>query len=308
MPSDSLVFETRLGSPDLPPDHKLFPVLASALKSRPLAVDASETPLWSASHFGLERLAAYRGATHDEREAILQACCRAVLEEAYYIEKCGMYYSSKMSLLAESTQERMLYSLFAADEASHFRWVAEQLPADCVDDFRQHPFIRLLNQALEDLDKVTLTYVIQIILEGWGLHHYQGLARNCQSPAFAGLLREILRDEARHHASGLILFETKELTPKHEEAITTLLARFFAMIQVGPQAIAGAVIRARGGMTLSAKVRLFEDLDTERESTKRLTLMQSLIRSAAHANKFLPRLEAAGCFIPCSAAHCAELA
>ena len=53
---------------------------------------------------------------------ILQLCNLEILEEAYFIEKAGVGYMGKMILLAETTEERMLYGLFAAHDCSgrHF--------------------------------------------------------------------------------------------------------------------------------------------------------------------------------------------
>src|SRR5690349_6716722 len=125
---DSIELEVRLGSRDLRDGHGLYAVLQSAIKSRanlPMATNRSSSALWPAAAFHLDQVSVFREASAAERQATLEACGRNLLAESYYIEKCGMYFAAKMSLLSESTQERMLYSLFAADEAVHFNWITQ---------------------------------------------------------------------------------------------------------------------------------------------------------------------------------------
>src|SRR5262249_51873896 len=126
-PPANIQIETRLDAPDLGREHELQAVLQSALKSRAAAPPSNADPLnayWPAAHFGLDRVSLFRDASEEEQARILAGCSRDVIAESYFIEKSGMYFAAKMALLAESAQERMLYSLFGADEAVHFDWVA----------------------------------------------------------------------------------------------------------------------------------------------------------------------------------------
>src|SRR5262245_44015062 len=114
---DQLDIETRLFAPDLAEGHGLYPVLASALRMRALPEarriganpeESADRSLWPASYFGLEQVRVYRDSDEAEQRAILLGCSHNILAEIYYIEKCGMYFASKMCLLSESAQERML--------------------------------------------------------------------------------------------------------------------------------------------------------------------------------------------------------
>ena len=60
------------------------------------------------------------GLSQDEQKSVLLGCGQAVLEEALYMEQNGMAFAAKMSLLADSVEERMLYNVFASDEATHY--------------------------------------------------------------------------------------------------------------------------------------------------------------------------------------------
>ena len=93
--------DTRLFVPDAVSGEGLQPVLAASLRSRPAPAGAPDRLLWPASFFGLDRVALYREASRVEQEAMLRGCNDGVLTELYFIEKSGMYFASKMALLAE---------------------------------------------------------------------------------------------------------------------------------------------------------------------------------------------------------------
>ena len=70
-----------------------------------------------------------------------------------------MYFSAKMSLLAKNTQERMLYSMFASDEAVHFNWMTSFISPEDVKDFLQNPFIQLIEELLQKEESATWKYI-----------------------------------------------------------------------------------------------------------------------------------------------------
>src|SRR6476469_106616 len=111
--------------PLLAEGDKLNRILASALEEQltgagQLSYKATTPqPYWDATHFGLERVTIFQDASEAEQQAIAQIASQGLLIEAYFVEKAGMGYMAKMLLLAETLEERMLYSLFAAEEATH---------------------------------------------------------------------------------------------------------------------------------------------------------------------------------------------
>ncbi|HEY9747602.1 MAG TPA: ferritin-like domain-containing protein, partial [Allocoleopsis sp.] len=111
--------------PLLAEGDKLNRILASAfgdqspLVGQPSYKVVTLQPYWDATHFGLERVAIFQDASEEEQRAIAQIASQGLLAEAYFVEKAGMGYMAKMLLLAETLEERMLYSLFAAEEATH---------------------------------------------------------------------------------------------------------------------------------------------------------------------------------------------
>lgn len=304
----NLDIETRLDSPRLGDGHALQAVLASALKSRPAPLPpAAAAAFWPAAHFGLDRVAAYREASEATRHDILLGCSRSVLAEAYYIEKAGMYFAAKMSLLAESAEERMLYSLSGADEAAHFSWVSRYVDDASIASHAHDPFIRLLDEVLQSEEREVLCYVVQVILEGWGIGHYRALERGCRDEGLRTVLGNIVKDEGRHHAGGLILCRERKLSVRQARRLTDILLRLLPLIQAGPQMVVSQIERHLGHLSRTQRTRVFEELSCEADAAGKLGIIKSLIESAGGAEALLAGLERRGSFRAFRAAECAAL-
>jgi tRNA isopentenyl-2-thiomethyl-A-37 hydroxylase MiaE len=298
--------DTRLQAPFLPAGHPLHPIVASALKQRATPDGTiKEQAYWTARHFRLDQTTIYRKATQEEQQAILLGCSRQTLAELYFIEKSGMYFNARMSLLSESTEERMGYSLFAADEAIHFEWLRRYADADAVAAFAGNPFIQFIDDVLRTEDRPTLQFLVQILLEGWGLHHYQSLARDCRDTELTHLFHAILRDEARHHAGGLALFNAQG--EKQRQRLVDHIRSLLSMVQAGPQMVAAEVDRAKGGLSREDRRRLFVELDCERETQRRLDILHSLIGDANGGTALLQALEERSTLQAWSADKCASI-
>ncbi len=288
-------------------NEALRAVLESALKSRselqPSKGERS-SDFWPAEHFGLDRVTLFRKSSTEERNEILKLCGRSVMAEAYFIEKFGMYFAAKMSLLSESDEERMLYSLFASDEALHFNWISSFVSEDSIADYARDPFIQFLDEVLQKEVRVTLSYIVQVILEGWGISHYRALIADCRDEELTRIFESILRDEARHHRSGVVLFNEQEPSTDEIEKIVGVLSHLFLMVQVGPQMVVSQIEMVKGRLSTEQKIRVFEELSCERESTKKIDLLKSLIRSANHAETILGELERSRSLRAYSALQC----
>ncbi len=307
MTDANLQIDINLESANLRDGHELHSVLQSALKSRAVFAREHDSQIfWPAKHFNLDRVTIFRDASEAEREQILKGCCRVVLEEAYWIEKLGMYFAAKMSLMARSTEERMLYSLFAADEAVHFSWISSYVSAERVAAGDENTFIKLLVEILRGEDKLTLTYVIQVILEGWGISHYHALLRDSTNAGLNKVFENIIKDEARHHASGLILFNEQKPSPSQIITLIETTSRILFMVQVGPQSVVSQIERVKGHLSQAQKVNIFEELQCEIETAKRLDVLKSLIRSTACAEPIFGMLDRVHLFKPYSALECAK--
>lgn len=295
-----------LALPRLEPDHRLQRVLSSALKGRSISVLARSTAepshFWKAEFFNLDKVKLFQEASIQEQTAILDLVNQDLWKEAYSIEKAGMGYMAKMVLLAETTEERMLYGLFTADETEHLSQIQPFLPPS-EPIATENPFLQLVSELVESSDKSVLLFVIQVVLEGWGLSHYRRLAKGCDDRSLRALFTHFLEAEARHHGTGLTLFNQTTLSATSRAAIIEVLVRFLQMVQVGPQGVLAAIDQVKGPCTRSQKIQILEALETETHSGSRLQLLRSLMRGEA-ASPIVQTLAEQGAFEPLPAHQC----
>lgn len=302
----SLAKSALLDLPHLPADDRLRGLLGAALdadRSRPDPTGIDLSQLWRPSHFGLDRTVLFTAAPESQRTAIMDRCCRGLLEEAYFIEKAGIAFAAKMILSSETTEERMLYGLFGADEATHLAAVSRFLPGP-IPVADGNPFLALLAEVIDHAERETLVFVIQVVLEGWGLTHYGQLARGCTRLDLTRVLHRIVRDEARHHGSGVVIFEKQPTSPRAIREIVEILVRFLALVQAGPQGVVATVSAVRGGLERADRVKLFAALDAQAHSAARLALLKKLMLRAA-AYPIVDELERLRAFEALSAEACA---
>jgi hypothetical protein len=293
-----------LDLPHIEAEDKLHRLLSSVCKHKTLVSSPHSFPslYWDANYFNLPKVQIFQDATEEEQREILKLCSQALLEEAYFIEKAGVGYMAKMVLLAETIEERMLYALFSADEATHLAQITPFIPISKTVE-TNNPFLRLLADLVETQDKTVLLFVLQVVLEGWGLSHYRSLAQGCLHPDLAEIFTGFLQAESRHHATGVILFDRLSISAASEAAIAQTLALFLQMIQVGPQSVVAGIERVKGHLSRSQKVTIFAELDTETHSGTRLNLLRSLMRSAG-AKTIVQQLEYRKAFQPFSPHNC----
>ena len=289
-------------------DHRLRPIVAAAL-----ARDGHAVPLapavapWPSSHFGLDRVTAYRTATPAARRRLLGACAADVLTEAFFVEKLGIGFAAKMVLLSPTADERTAYALMGADEARHMAAIAEHLGerpdanGACPDD----PFLGLLARAIDTGRRRVLAFLVQVVLEGWGLVHYCRLARGTVDLALRAMLAGIVKDEALHHGGGLAVLGRGGLSPADRRAAQAELVPLLSMIQAGPQRIVARLGEACGPLGHRARVWAFAELESERRTGEQLTLLRGLLVRAPALEIDLDRL---GLFRPLSPAQCAAVA
>jgi hypothetical protein len=293
--------------PHTPIDHPLHRVLAAALPDDvTLCLGADQTsstePYWDARFFQLDQVTLFRQASAAEQANILARANQSLLEEAYWVEQAGVGYMAKMVLLAETLEERLLYGLFAADEATHLSqlsqfWLPPASPSP------PNLFLTLLTQIAESNDKAMLLFVIQVILEGWGLSHYRRLAADCQDPSLASLFTHFLQAEARHHRTGSLLFNQAVISAASQSAIVEVLTDFLQMVRVGPQSLVTAIEQGLGGLSRPQRQQILAELQTEAHSQSRLQLLRGLMRGE-QAVPIVQALEEKNAFIPLPAHLC----
>jgi hypothetical protein len=147
-----------------------------------------------------------------------------------------------------------------------------------------------------------LLFVIQGVLEGWGLSHYRNLSKTCRHTVLAELFHSFLEAEARHHGAGVVLFHRATLSPSHRAAIVEALAGFLQMVRVGPQRLVEAIAIVKGDLSRSQRINLLTELDSETHSGLRLNLLRSLVEPLAP--DIAETLDEHNLFLPLPPAQC----
>lgn len=249
----------NLGSPDLPQDskiHKILDIIAPGLDVE------TQNHYWDAECFGLQNTWLYTSMNHGDQQKVLNMISQSLLEEAYFIEKAGIAFAAKMSLLSESTQERLLYSHFAHQEANHLNLIRPFLESV---EYEKSEFTEFMADAVDMGDKQCLTYIVQILLEGYGLRHYKMLASNCNHTVLKVVLDHILNDEAQHYRSGVELFDASKLTKEQTAWIMAKSLRFEIHINKGPIHIINALMQVYGKLHVSEYNQLLKDLKVQEQ-------------------------------------------
>ncbi|MGB3204263.1 MAG: ferritin-like domain-containing protein [Crinalium sp.] len=294
-----------LDLPRLAADNQLGRVLDSALKSRLgdfLREDKFNSyQYWKAEYFNLQNVQVFQDASESEKSLILQIANHDLLEEAYFIEKAGVGYMAKMVLLAETLEERMLYALFSSDEVTHLAQISCFLPQQEIVG-TNNVFLRLLEEVAEISEKTVLVFVLQVVLEGWGLSHYRSLAKSCQNSELSAVFQGFLQDESRHHGAGVTLFNQMSVSDSSRDAILQILSLFLRMVQVGPQGVVAAIEKVKGHLSREQKIKIFQELETETHSSTRLNLLRSLMQVGG--GEIIQELEVRGAFQALPAEKC----
>lgn len=278
---------------------------AARLLRRRTAAGTPQTaaPLWPAAHFGLDKVPAYTGATSEQQRRILDHCAQGLLRESWFVERGGMEFCARMVLAADSADERQLYSLIGADEAAHYAWLQPWLSAD---DRAMDVFNRFLADCVAQSTPQPLAYLMQVVLEGFGIVHYSGLAANCSDSALADTLRRMAEDEALHHAAGLAAFRAERLGRAEREFLLDASYAFLQMIRSGPQAVVAALDQGLEGLDTASLRTLFIALDDGAATAAKLRRLRQLMDQPG-MTWLLENLETRGAFHPCGAEEMADV-
>jgi hypothetical protein len=263
--------------------------------------DDGNRPPWQAEFFGLHRVGEYRRAGNDLKQTVLAECAGAVLKESLSVERSGVVFCARMILIAETDAERQLYALIGAEEAKHSAWLE---PWTHGMENAPDAFNRFIAALLDTGSAQPLAYLLQVVLEGFGILHYANLAAYCRTAPLAGVLKRMAHDEALHHAAGLAAFRAESLTAPERRFIAEGAYVFLEMIRSGPQAVAAALAHCLG---LERAPAMFAELDADGATAAKLFRLRRLMARPG-MEWLISELDDKGVFTPCTAAQCAAIA
>ncbi|WP_313920535.1 ferritin-like domain-containing protein [Tahibacter sp.] len=230
-------------------------------------------PPWPAAQFGLDAVPVYVRADESVQRAVLDRCAQGLLRESWLIERGGMEFCARMVLASDDAAQRALYSHIGADEAAHYAWLQPWLPPLTPSD----PFNDFVDDCVRTAGPQSLAYLMQVVLEGFGIVHYAGLASACLDAALADTLRRMAEDEALHHAAGLAVFDYRRLGTAERAFLLDASYTFLQMMRSGPHAVVAALDQALGGLDANALPGLFDALGAAHGSTGKLARLRRLM-------------------------------
>jgi hypothetical protein len=231
--SDLLTLEKTLDTPHLPEGHPLFQVLDPMFLARGAERKAVVSPkvCWGAERFALERTDSFRALSVSQKDDLLLRLTELNLSLSYFIEKSGHHYASKMIVSSDTCEEKTFYALVAGEEATHLRLFMNSMWFTPTLESHFHPMLPILSEAIQWGSRDSLVFVVQVLLEGFGISHYGSLKDSCLDEDLKSSFQTILKDEAKHHGAGLILSKAIRLTPESEEQIFELSRKFIRSLE-----------------------------------------------------------------------------
>lgn len=244
-----------------------------------------DTVIWNEDFFHLKNANLWKEKSNVEKTRILISLGQKILQEAYFIECAGMAYAAKMNLSAQTKEERQFFCFVGEEEARHLRLV-ESL-ANFNTSLENIPsFALLIGEIIQEATKSSHLLLIQILLEGWGLHYYKTLAKSAMDESVASAFKAILKDEIRHHSAGVILFSQQKKTMSEEAAEEFLgyLERIAFMVKIGPYAACEEVFRNEAKPTLEKLKSFLKETDAESITAGKMEILGQLLSKSLPDN------------------------
>ena len=239
---------------------------------------SSSAVFWDASFFQVAESSLYRSLRSEQQQDFLARMSSHILHEACSIETAGLTYSARMNLLSKSVDEKIIYALIGAEEALHLKSLEPFYQP--LENTERPYFAGLIHQWIEKLERPSLLVMIQILLEGWGLTYYQSLAQNSLDPRLQAVLAQILQDESRHHATGVVLYRHESLPAQEREKLEQELITLFQCVQVGPQQAAVELAVASGEKSVDFAQLLYE-MNAVNDSQSKIDKLKRLLEKTA---------------------------
>lgn len=254
------------------------------LNGEPIKTDGylgPKKPIWSPQFFHIEESNYFNTLGSSQREEVLANCAELILKEAIAIEHAGIFFGHKMALLAKTEQERHFYTHLASEELNHLNLLRSQ-GASC--NFSDKPSIAQgLASLIENEDRVFLILLVQIVLEGWGINYFKGLVDFTDNEDIKNVFKQILNDEYKHHAGGLVLYKNEKptLTENDMKKLQILIDE----LKLGPSNVASILCSHNKIRDLETITDVINSIGGVQTSADSLNLIRRLLCKVFGANE-----------------------
>ncbi|MFY7991734.1 MAG: hypothetical protein ACOVP4_00450 [Bacteriovoracaceae bacterium] len=291
-----LTIDSTFFSKEIEATHPLNQILEKGLSQYTVSQNDFNTPdiLWGKERYQLEKSSLFMGLDEEKQNKILAKMTQLNLSLSCYIEKSGHNYGAKMILLSDSIQEKSLYSMFVAEEAIHLKEFSHFVQFKIDPQIHWHPMLNPLAKVIQQGEKNTCLYVIQVLLEGFGMSHYNSLKNDCEYRPLVNVFNRILKDEARHHGAGLIMAKESQLKKIEREEIFEYTREFVKALQSANWVIE-VIEEFSSPISKQEKKKHYEETQYQSTIEKRLLMLKEMLLKADKEN-LVRDLEADGVF------------
>ncbi|MEA9356988.1 ferritin-like domain-containing protein [Bacteriovorax sp. PP10] len=253
--------------------ERLVKVSFAANGFTPVEKTITDGLYWGENFFFLNKSSLWKSLKEEQKFRILSRMNEHLLREAYYIENAGMLYAAKMNIIAESQEERSFFSIMGFEEAEHLQsltpFLNANITASDVPSFSSH-----IGKIITEGDRPSNLFLIQILLEGWGLSYYQTLAEQSADKGMREVFLRIIKDETRHHSAGVLLLEKKQT-----EQNTFLLDAFHEllnMVRIGPWTLIQEIKKEVGDLSEKHTKILISEINAVSDTNQKLARLKLL--------------------------------
>jgi rubrerythrin len=234
-------------------------------------------PHWSAEALGFTRSAVFRQMSEVEQKRVLQVVSDMRIGTTSVIERAGIAYCAKMALLSRDQETRDAYMVMGHDEVRHFHELRRFRSSAMEMDPRSQPMIACLKDGIEKGGWATGVFVLQVLLEGFGIWFYSLLMETASTPELKQAFQSIIRDEASHHGLGCALLEQASPSAEERASIVELTGRFIAALN-DETAMIQCFGWARGrALDASESEEVIEGMGMRRNAVERLARLRQLV-------------------------------
>ena len=247
---------------------------------------------WGAATFGLDTVDVFQRLGVELRDAVLKVVNEESMRESCFIEMAGLSYTARMGLESNCLDERLFYAMMASEEATHYQMLRPFVPTSVLDRGPDE-FTQLIGEMITSADREQVIFLIQVLLEGWGLTHFSALAADCQNHDLRNVFKAILKDEARHHAAGSALL--KGTIDTTDRVVCSWLEQILAMVAAGPVRVMRALEEISG--ETSHRPQILVEMNAFSTTQEKLLQIKTLIKDHVHP-KLMAMLEEKSLFVP----------
>lgn len=228
-----------------------------------------QLPVWRADYFRVDQSPYWINLSGENKTRFLQLNAKNILKEAIAIEHAGIAYAHKMALLSETQEERHYYTTVAHDELTHLHML--QPYCSFAAETESPEFAQLIAHFVASETRPDAILLIQVLLEGWGIYYYQGLANGTDDSELKNIFTQIVLDEARHHGGGVILSQYSATTVS--ESLIGKIQTIVDAIRIGPYQVASTLAYLNQLSTISQIELLLTSLHALETTTTKLKVV-----------------------------------